>query len=267
MIPGRILGSALQVGDLGSLGPAFWIPTIIAIIGIPIGVLAALYFYRKSRRVKLLAYAVTTANIIQDYSGRIPDLKIEYKGKNPHTISVSKIVVWNDGTETIERNDIADALPLRINMSAGEILDASIVSVTEGGKANRFTVTKDSPLLVSPSFDYLDKNEGAIIQLVHTGRPADDIFLTGRIKGSGSPVRRKFGPHPTLNRIENWLILASLVGLLAPLLVNAFFPLSFLTISAATLSVTLLASALLVGYIAQRKGPVPKRFASAQKVP
>jgi hypothetical protein len=37
------------------------------------------------------------------------------------------------------------------------------------------------------NFEYLDKNDGAILQIVHTGKSSADIKIGGTIKGVGKP--------------------------------------------------------------------------------
>ena len=249
--------TTLQIGDLGL---AFWITIVVAVIAIIIPTIAAAYFYRKSRRVKRLCYAVTTANLIQDYSSKLSGLKIEYKGKNPSSLSVSKIVIWNDGNETINRADIAEADPLRIMIERGvELLDASFVGIIEPG--NQFVL--DPGLLVS--FNYLDKDDGATIQLVHTGTPESTIIFYGRIKGSGIPVRLQFGPNTTLENVGGRLLnIALLSGL--PIVVAFAFSVPTVELIGSAIFILLLGSSVLLNFLARRFPVVPKKFATAQTV-
>jgi hypothetical protein len=234
-------------------------------MGIIVSTAVALYFYRKSRRIKLLAYTVSTAYLIQDYSAKLSGLKIEYKGKNPPNISVSRIAIWNAGTETINRGDIAEAEPLYI-VSQSEILDWSVISRT--APANQFALTQLAAVVLPVGFDYLDSNDGAIIQLVHTGKPSDNIILSGRVKGSGQAVRRDFGPHPTMIRISDSFVGPSaalvIIGTLSTInTTGSLHDYSFLGV---LIGVVFFSSSLVLSYLAGRFGTVPKKFESARNV-
>src|SRR5207253_2748738 len=46
------------------------------------------------------------------------------------------------------------------------------------------------------AFEYLDHNQGALIQLFHTGTGDDDISVDGTIKGVKTITRRRLGVAP-----------------------------------------------------------------------
>ncbi len=150
---------ALQLPDLGSIGSspvAGWIGIGGSIVAV-IGVLLSVYFYRKSRRFKRPVYVLSTQNVIQDYSARLQDLQVSFKGKSVGNVSVTKVGIWNDGTETINKSDIADADPLRITLAGTtELLDATVVKTTS--PACQFEIIT-SGKNVTISFDYLDKTK------------------------------------------------------------------------------------------------------------
>src|SRR6266480_1312728 len=240
-----MVGWELQLGDLGSLGGACWISTGVAILIGLAGIAISLYFYRKSRRVKQLCYTVTTANLIQDYSAKLSGLKIEYKGKNPANISVSKIAIWNDGTETIDHT---------------EVLDWSVISFTT--PANQFGLARSGSLLSDVVFDYLDKTEGGIVQLVHTAKTSASILLSGRVKGSGYAVRREFGPNITLSKISSRMTAVGLPGLLLTALAYQNTRGYFQDAFGATIWITivLLLGGFVLSMLARRFRMVPKHF-------
>jgi hypothetical protein len=47
------------------------------------------------------------------------------------------------------------------------------------------------------SFDFLDGGQGAVLQVIHTGRSSDDISITGTVKGVGNPTRRNISQNPS----------------------------------------------------------------------
>jgi hypothetical protein len=264
-VEAEMVGWELQLGDLGSLGVAFWISTGVAVFFGLVAIVVSVYFYRKSRRIKQLAYTVATANLIQDYSARLSGLKIEYKGKNPATISVSKIAIWNEGTETVNDTDVTEAEPLRI-ICDSEVLDWSVIDITT--PANQFTLRPSSPVQSDIVFDYLDKAEGGIVQLVHAGKSSASIRLVGRVKGSAHAVKREFGPNVTLNKISNQVTAIGLLGIFATALgyenTKGYVQTTFGV--AIWITTILLLAGFLFGFLARRFSMVPKRFDSARKI-
>lgn len=57
------------------------------------------------------------------------------------------------------------------------------------------------------TFDYLDHNDGALIQIFHTGSGSDDIQLEGTIKGARSIQRRSLVTPPSLKQLSRWSVL------------------------------------------------------------
>jgi hypothetical protein len=248
----------LQIGDLESIG--FWIPIILTAI---VGALISLYFYRKTRRFKRPAFAVGTQNLIRDYSTKLSGLKIEYKGKNPSTISVSKLAIWNEGTETIDRADIAPGDPLRIYCLEGEILESSVVDVTS--PANQFGVQPAGPAALYVAFEYLDKNQGAIVQIVHTSTSPTPVFVVGSVKGSEPIVSRGFEPNAKLSRISGWAMAAAVIALFGFVIQYSSYGVQA-SIPFIGASSMLFVLSLIVSSIAVRITTVPKRFESVREI-
>jgi len=68
-------------------------------------------------------------------------------------------------------------------------LPLSKASIHQSNKDNllKLTETKSGQSL-HLSFDFLDQEQGGIIQVVHTGKSSKDIVVRGTIKGAGNPV-------------------------------------------------------------------------------
>ena len=78
-----------------------------------------------------------------------------------------------------------------------KILDASVLF--RKNDANQFSIEPcDDEMCVLVRFDYLDHNEGGVIQVLHTGKGSSDIEVCGTIKGAGKLERRKM---PGLRRL------------------------------------------------------------------
>ncbi len=153
---------------------------ILAIIGIILQI--------RSNKKKEPVYSIKSVNVISDFSSKYQDLAVSYKNREIKNFTVSKILFYNRGAETITLQDIDTVNHLRIEVrffddDRFDLLDVSVLQFNN--YSNQFSVTlnteKDYWALVE--FDYLDKNQGAIIQVIHTGLSSDDIHVVGDIKG------------------------------------------------------------------------------------
>lgn len=164
--------------------------TILGIAGTVLGIvglIAGYIFYRKGLRTKEPCYAMKTETLIAGYSAKFEDLKILYKDKQIENLSVSRIAFWNNGIETIELNDIAPKAPLVVFAEDEvEILDAKVLQQTN--RSNDFSIhLLDNNKFAQILFDYIDKGQGAVFQVIHTGTsPFDiaDLIIWGDIKGA-----------------------------------------------------------------------------------
>ena len=164
----------------------------IAIVTFIIGLLVSYYFYLKSIRVREPVWLIKGYNVIYKYKSVFPSLNVTYAKKNVDTFSIAYILFYNRGAETITREDIDTVDHIRIESYEGvRILDASVLQVNN--QSSQFTLAKNnSKVLIN--FDYLNKNQGAIIQVTHTGSTKEDIYITGDIKHVGKVNKQEKQP-------------------------------------------------------------------------
>lgn len=150
----------------------------------------AIILYFKSKKVKLPRYAIRSTNIVRDLSSKFGSLEMRYSGKSIENFTATKILFWNAGSDTIDNRDIASSDPITVHVKEDyKILDSKILH--EKNKANNFSITTYSDQsYILLEFDYIDKDEGAVIQLIHTGRSGKDIEVQGTVKGAGAPIRK-----------------------------------------------------------------------------
>jgi hypothetical protein len=178
---------------------------VIGLIAVVIG-LIALVLYLKDRKVKKPRYEVRSYNIIRDFEAKTVPLDISYLGKDVGNVTISKVLFWNAGNETIKWEDVASAEPISISVVGGyTILYAKTIGVKN--TANKIEEPeRRGEASVVVKFEYLDKDDGAVVQLVHTGNSSEDIQVAGTIKGIGkrpesmmrTRQRRKIGIVVTL---------------------------------------------------------------------
>lgn len=162
-----------------------------SIISLIITISFAIYFYFRSKKVKLPLYSHWSINIINELVNKFESLKMTYSGLPIENLTVTKILFWNGGNDTIDDQDISRVDPLKIHIKENyKILESNVLY--SKNPANQFSVkTANDKSDAILKFDYLDKDEGGIVQLIHTGISDKDIEIQGTIKGAGKPVHAK----------------------------------------------------------------------------
>lgn len=157
-----------------------------------LSIIIAIILFMIGRHTKEPIYAIQSTNLIQDFTSRFEALEIKYAGKQISNFTSTKVVFWNNGKDTINGADIVSAEPLIIRVKDGyKILDSNVLHPKKEYNPNQFSIKPSedgSHVLIQ--FDYLDKGQGGVIQLLHTGESSDDVEVCGTIKGAGKPKFR-----------------------------------------------------------------------------
>lgn len=200
---------------------------IIAIIFFIIGLIPTYYFYKKSIRIKEPIYSIKSVNVISDYASTYPNLTVSYIGEKVKSFTVSKVLFFNRGAIALDRDDLAPLNPLRIEVSSGKILDATVLQVNN--PSSDFTVDLNRAFqLFMIDFDYLNQHQGAVIEVIHTGLSSRDIDVVGDMKdvkklGRLSPLSMRIAPQSNLKRaIGNIALLLLSLLTLTTLIVTAY---------------------------------------------
>lgn len=163
----------------------------------------AIYTWFKGKEKKEFSYSLVSNAIIRGGERQDTALKVTYNGIEIKDLTSTKIAIWNSGNKVLNKSDMVTEKELTVSVSEGkEILALEIVAQSD--ETNQFLLTKPTDNAQSISFDYVDVNEGAVVQVFHTGFN-DDITVEGKIKG-GRPIRLiKPTKHAYPKRLEaNW---------------------------------------------------------------
>lgn len=146
------------------------------------GCILSVFFFRKGKKTKKPTYSIVTNNLVRDSIKDIDSVQITYKGENIPNLSVSKITFWNAGKDTIQKSDITKKCPLKVTIEDGyRILDAKIIfQKNEASLVKASLNPKKNEVIIS--FDYLDFEDGFVLQIFHTADSSDEICVTGTIK-------------------------------------------------------------------------------------
>ncbi len=149
-----------------------------------------------TRKHKLPRYAIRSVALIRESKRLFPDLQLHFKGygEDIDNFTVSRVILWNAGRDTIRKADMVDEEPLRVTVMPGIVILAANI-LQENNPPNGITCTvKRDKAAVDIGFKFLDHNNGAVLEVLHTGSQADDITVTGQLIGAGKPKRAKLEP-------------------------------------------------------------------------
>jgi hypothetical protein len=111
---------------------------------------------------------------------------VTYAGQQIDDLCVSKFTIWNSGNKTLNRDDMVTSKELTISATdESRILDAELIACSE--ETNKFSVQIIDKHTAKVLFDYVDKREGAVVQILHTVTN-DTLKIDCKIKG-GLPIK------------------------------------------------------------------------------
>jgi len=155
---------------------------IIAIVGFAYGFI----FQRINKEKKEFSFCLKSNHLIRGKRSKFEKLSITYDGQQIEDLCVSKFTVWNSGNRTLNRTDMVESKELTISVADEcKILDVELIACSE--ETNNFSVKIENEQTVKVLFEYADKKEGVVIQIIHTGND-EDIQIDCKIKG-GNPIK------------------------------------------------------------------------------
>lgn len=175
---------------------------ICSLIGIP-SFIFAIYTWFKGKNKKRISTEKKSYRIVKKSKRSIDRLKLFFDKKEIEDVAITQIALWNSGNEVIRKDDIASERHLCIkSKNDANILDAEIA--VESETSNKFKINSVTSECIELDFEFFDKKEGIVVQVIHTGSGLDivpDCKIIGGelLKGekSNSKVRS------IRNRIKN----------------------------------------------------------------
>ena len=241
--------------------------TLLGVAGIILGIagLATGYiFYKKSLKIKQPMYIIRTNNLIQDSISQMSGLEVAYKGRFISNLSVSKVLFWNSGSETLDNQDIVKTNPLRIECAEDKnILDATVTA--SNNQSNQLAIeVASSGTSAYVTFDYLDKYQGGIFQVVHTGTTSNDLFFEGDLKGAVLQMQktRRIIPSGIVPLVAALISSGTLVALIKLGSLFNISPYVVFIVGFAVSLVVMLAFVALITWISSANSGIPKHFRS-----
>lgn len=153
---------------------------ILAIIGF----ILAYIFYKLSRKEKRPLYVTKNIPIIgQQHATLSSDIKIFYKERLINQVSICRIAIENNGKALIDKGDIVSTDPLKIIFDKDiQILSVKIIKISRD--PINFKITEIQKNIINFTFDFLDKNDKAIFEVIYDGEATIKPVIKGTIKGA-----------------------------------------------------------------------------------
>ncbi len=179
---------------------------IFGIIGLIFGIVG-IYLTIKSIRKKRPLYVIQNANLINNQQKINKPLKLLYNDYVIDNMTITNIVFWNAGNDTLSSQDLP--LNSKLYFMIGQesvIIDFNILNQTID--TNGTTLRKVEKNKLQIDFDYYDSKQGFILQIFHTEKNFEAISLHGIFKGALSLKRTKSNSDKDLKGIIGVFILA-----------------------------------------------------------
>lgn len=160
---------------LDAAGVNAWMGVAGVVLGVA-GLAFGIYSHSRNRVVSALWYA-TDEDIRLDphepaakrRTGLLGEVSVQYRGEPVSVVSRAYVGIMNRGTRTLRRDDHVAKDPLRITCrDGGIVLNAAVIKITRdaNGLAVRPNPSREG---ISIDFDYLERNDGGVIEVLHTG--------------------------------------------------------------------------------------------------
>ena len=195
---------------------------IVSIILAVVFFIATIVLAIRLNKKKLPTWGHTTNKIIGLGTKTPPELKLTYKDKQVTDVYRTLFIFINRGNEPIRSNDVTSRV--NVNLSKSFILREPIIRAVSN-KENDFSIkysNSDTESNVELDFNYIDHNDGVVIEILHTG--FEKILCTANIIGSKQLYKIKaFDPYK--QDTSRTRIVVTVMAFLGPI---AFLVLPFL---------------------------------------
>ena len=164
--------------------PVAWM--ILAIFTIA-SLIYAIYADVSNKKRQEFTSAKSNYQIIKKGASTVKKLNLLFDNKNIDDLTITKLAIWNCGNKEVRSNDMVSDKPLSI-ISTGEanILDAEIL--VQSDEDSKFKILISEPKRISLDFEFVNQQEGIVVQIFHTGS-SSDLRIDGRIMGSRNSIK------------------------------------------------------------------------------
>ncbi len=139
-----------------------------------------------NKEKKEFSYIQKSNTLLHKKKGKFDKLSVSYNGQEIEDLCVSRFTIWNSGNKTLNENDMVTSKELTVTaLGDNKILDVELIVCSE--ETNNFFTQIIDEHTVKIFFEYADKKDGAVIQIIHTGTDKS-LKIECKIKG-GKPIK------------------------------------------------------------------------------
>lgn len=151
-----------------------------------LGIVLSIYLFKKGLEAKdPRCYYKTIRNISKLSDDNDAKIRIFYGQEEVTRIFTTRVWIWNNGKKPIYRTDIPPQSNIKITLQDNEftpkILDFEIIRMSRS--EINFSVSPIGETSLTIGFDFLDQNDGAVVEIQHTGSRETELAIEGVILG------------------------------------------------------------------------------------
>jgi len=162
------------------------VETILAILILILGILAFISSYLlflAGKKYREPTWSAKSSSVIYNKKKIIEGLEMTYNGDMIDNITASQVLFWNNGNEIIRFQDISSSDPVRIKVDKTvKILNVKVLPSNLPPESFTVELNEDENVVLI-KFDALERGQGAVMQILHTGLPSTEVRLLGSIRG------------------------------------------------------------------------------------
>jgi len=160
-----------------------WVGSLIGLVGIILGGVG-IFSYKISRSTAKPSYQKSSFRLIGRKENNLPkDVTVIFKRKEVDRLTKTTLILWNNGTEVLNGEDVISTDSLQISFTDGDnILSYKVLKQTKD--VNNFELLKNEafPHRLLINFSYLDPNDGIVLEILHDSKERYPE-VTGTIRG------------------------------------------------------------------------------------
>lgn len=161
-------------------------PSLGSVIGI-IGIFIAVFTYFLSRSIHRISVHKTTKELIGLSDSMLPEqVAVLYEGEKVNKLSSTSFILWNSGNKVITKNSLETIDPLRIEIERHAKILRYEIKTINNSTCNISIKPDEEGFFLKLLFDFLEKNNGFHLEILHTGKDSD-IKVAGKVIGVKTP--------------------------------------------------------------------------------
>ena len=170
--------------------PPWLAPSVAAI-----GILIAVYLNLRTRKMKAPRYVTQSVTLLGPAGALPEEIQILYRGEQIRKVTRTDIIFWNDGRQSIRNGDVVGPVQVVLPEEI-RLLKSKVVRRT--AHAVEFETADIPPNRVEFNFKHLGHQDGARIEIFHTGEASSKITMTGTVADAPGGIKRLGGTLPNL---------------------------------------------------------------------